>query len=181
ERPFPQQGRQGTSDAPRIRAGEVHAENRFVNAVRPPLIPRHGVAAPLERRPVATDHPRAGQRNRRGAQAGRQRPLAVTMAVSLTRLADSRRARRAKRHLQLLFHDGLDRLLYPSPDPLLNRIGPESLPLAHRRLLGIVLHPVILRHPPPSGRSSSLKLRRMMTRLLLFHHLQDTTLFARFS
>src|SRR5262249_44123058 len=29
--------------------------------------------------------------------------------------------------------------------------------------------------PPPSGRSSSLKLRRMMTRLLLFHHLQDTT------
>ena len=34
---------------------------------------------------------------------------------------------------------------------------------------------VILRHPPPSGRVSCWKLRRMMTRFLLFHQTQDTT------
>jgi hypothetical protein len=38
-----------------------------------------------------------------------------------------------------------------------------------------VLHRVILRHPPPSGRSSWTELRRMMTRFLLFHQTQDTT------
>jgi hypothetical protein len=61
---------------------------------------------------------------------------------------------RAQRGLQLLFDDGLDGLANASSHPRLDRVRADRLCLAHRALPAIVLHRVILRHPPPSGRSS---------------------------
>src|SRR5262249_46280306 len=131
------------------------AENRFIDAQRPALIPTHRLAAPLDARPVGLPHPRPWHRDRRGAQAGGQRSLTSTMAIALSLVAHACRLRGTQRCLELLFHNGFDRPPAPRTHHRLDAVGPDLRNLFLVAWLpGTVLHRVILRHPPPSGRSS---------------------------
>jgi hypothetical protein len=97
------------------------------------------------------------------------------MAVALALLAHTRRLARTEHRLELLLDKRFDRFADPRPHRHLNAVGTERRNLFLVAWFpGTVLHRVILRHPPPSGRSSWVELRRMMTRFILFHQTQDT-------
>jgi len=98
------------------------------------------------------------------------------MAITRTSLPDSHGRRRPQRLLQFFLHNRINQQPRPLPNRHLETSTPGcGLSFYSLLVLGILRHRVILRHPPPSGRISWLKLRWMMTRSLLFHQTQDTT------
>jgi hypothetical protein len=158
QRTAPQQRRQRALDSPRVAAGEVDAENRFVHPRRAPFIARYRCAAPFGPPPVGLLQPRPRHRERRGPQAGGQRSLPRAMAVALALLADTRGLRSAQRGVELLLHQLFDRVTDPQPHRLLDAVTPTRRNLFLVPWLpGTVLHRVILRQPPASGRSSSFR------------------------
>ncbi len=155
QRPAAQQRRQGSFDPTGVATGEIHAETRFIDPRRPPLIPTDRGAAPLRRPAIVLADSRARHRNRRRAQARRQRPLPRPVAIALPDLTHTGRRRCAQRRRECLFHHPLDRFANLRPHPPSIVSGPHvRISFSSPWLLGTVLHRVILRHPPPSGRSS---------------------------
>src|SRR5262249_47511813 len=113
------------------------------------------LAAPFGACPVGVADARSRHLERRRAQAGRQRPLPRAMAVALALLADTHRFPCAEGGIELLLHQLLDRGADPQPHRLLDAVTAELRNLFLVTWLpGTVLHRVILRHPPPGGRSS---------------------------
>jgi hypothetical protein len=77
------------------------------------------------------------------------------MTVALTLLADARRLRCAESRIELFLHQLLNRVADPQAHRVLDAVSAERRNLFLVTWLpGTVLHRVILRHPPPSGRSS---------------------------
>src|SRR5262249_52801278 len=151
----PQQGGQRALDPAGVPAGEVHAENRFVHTRGAALIATDRLAAPFGACPVGVADARSRHLERRRAQAGRQRPLPRAMAVALALLADTHRFPCAEGGIELLLPQLLDRGADPQPHRLLDAVTAELRNLFLVTWLpGTVLHRVILRHPPPGGRSS---------------------------
>jgi hypothetical protein len=77
------------------------------------------------------------------------------MTVALTLRTDARGLRRAEDRIELVLHQLLNRLADSQAHRLLDAVAAE---LGNRFLgfwlPGTVLHRVILRHPPPSGRAA---------------------------
>src|SRR5690606_4335972 len=146
---------QGALDPPSVPAGKIDAENRFVHACGAAFIPPHCLAPPFGAPPAGLLDPRPRHRERRRPQAGGQRPVPRAMTVALTLLANARGLRCAQSRIELFLHQLLDRLADPLAHRLLDAVAAEERNLfLVACLLGTVLHRVILRHPPPSGRSS---------------------------
>ncbi len=149
KRSAPQQRRQRSLDASRVRSAQIDAQDRFIDLCAPPLIARHQLAPPFGSSPLRRHHAGAGHRKRRRSQTRRQRPLAAPVPIPLPRHAHARRFRRSQCRFQFFFDDRIDQSARSPPNEYFQARRPARLRRFVRRTRSC--YPSPSRHPPASA------------------------------